>query len=630
VFVLPGVLTDEQGLRANSDIYLIDHALTISDADVTQLRSQISSHPQLTERIAAMFGVDIDESTNSDSVKSQILQKFWKFANCYHLSGSTSSSNWFVMDELGSAVAHSGEPNVICVPFLFIQAMPGTAQGPSQPQLISFSIMWPVQDIAHQDYVERDFCPWITTPVDRIAHLADWITGIDEDLLEQLTNGSTFHNELLAEITEKGGIDGNCFAARDITTSDANNTFVSSRQPPLPPLEGSEWKVYTPPDDPLRLHATVGGLSLPSFSLVENKAEADILWLSDSMKAEEASEFWVASSSTEQNSRFVNQFPYEGVFCLKDNLSREVSRCLGMPKWWLPSYDLETQLPIFVGDYLNRQNKQAATTASTGDNSDDDKSCNERDYNVWIAKPSNGTRSAGHVVSDSLVRIIRSLEINKSRIAQKYIERPLLYQGKYKFDMRFVVMVRSLEPGKEEIYVYDDFWCRVANKSHHIDSTNSGSGDHKASTLNQVLLEDPESYLTAGHLLAGVDQRDKLPSCDEVIAGLIEHYPFLSWDQIYSEICHLLREVFLGLSVGQGGKMHAPRARAIYGVDVMLEAVTNPAREVIDATPKLLEVSFAPSNNAACEAYAKQYPSYVNDVFSCLFLGEQSNVTRLL
>jgi hypothetical protein len=39
--------------------------------------------------------------------------------------------------------------------------------------------MWPVQDIEYVAYVERDFCPWITTPIERIAHLDDWVSGVD-------------------------------------------------------------------------------------------------------------------------------------------------------------------------------------------------------------------------------------------------------------------------------------------------------------------------------------------------------------------------------------------------------------------------------------------------------------------
>jgi tubulin--tyrosine ligase-like protein 12 len=573
-----------------------------------------------------MFGVDTSGEINGEEVKNQILEKFWKFANCYHVSGDKSSSIWFLMDEMGSAVGHSSEPNVVCVPFMFIQPPPSGSLS-AQPQLTSFSIMWPVRDIDFEDYVERDYCPWITTPIDRIAHLADWINGIDEDLIAQLTKGAEYHEELLSEITNKGGsFDINIFEGR------GNPTFVTNRQAPVSPpslWEGKILKVYTTAYDPLRLRSEHGGLTHASFTLVDSKEEADILWLSDPVKPDEAAEFWLSSTENDQSQtvRFVNQFPYEGLFCLKDNLTREIARCLGSPSWWKPTFDLETQLPLFVGHYLNSQKKQQdiAVQSISG-------AVHNKDYNIWIAKPNNSTRSVGHVVSSSLIRIIRSLEIDKSRIVQKYIEKPLLFQGKYKFDMRFVVLVRSLELGKEEVYVYNDFWCRVANKSHHIETTSSVSeSDEGTTNLNRAVLEDPESYLTAAYVLPGVQQRAKIPSCDDVIASLMDSYPFLDWNKIYENICNMLRELFLGLPRGQEGKMHAPKARALYGCDVMLEAVTNSFGEVIDAQPKLLEVTFTPSNNATMvDTFEKIYPSYVNDVFGCLFLGEQVNVKRLL
>jgi hypothetical protein len=59
--------------------------------------------------------------------------------------------------------------------------------------------------------------------------------------------------------------------------------------------------------------------------------------------------------------------------------------------------------------------------------------------------------------------------------------------------------------------------------------------------------------------------------------------------------------------------------------DVILERTSEGVQ------PKLLEVTFVPSNSAVNSLFSKQYPSYVNDVFGVLFLGEENpNLTRLL
>ena len=58
------------------------------------------------------------------------------------------------------------------------------------------------------------------------------------------------------------------------------------------------------------------------------------------------------------------------------------------------------------------------------------------------------------------------------------------------------------------------------------------------------------------------------------------------------------------------------RSVGVYGADVMLAS---------DGTPYLLELSFAPDNSTI----AKQHPSFWNDLFAAVFLGESSNVVWL-
>jgi tubulin--tyrosine ligase-like protein 12 len=48
------------------------------------------------------------------------------------------------------------------------------------------------------------------------------------------------------------------------------------------------------------------------------------------------------------------------------------------------------------------------------------------------------------------------------KIAQKYIESPCLL-GVKKFDLRFVVLLKSVLP--LEVYVYDEFYTRLSNNA---------------------------------------------------------------------------------------------------------------------------------------------------------------------
>ena len=52
------------------------------------------------------------------------------------------------------------------------------------------------------------------------------------------------------------------------------------------------------------------------------------------------------------------------------------------------------------------------------------------------------------------------------KVAMKYIENPLRYRGA-KFDLRFFVLVRSIEP--LEVYVHDLFLVNVAKNDFTLD-----------------------------------------------------------------------------------------------------------------------------------------------------------------
>lgn len=591
--------------------------------------SIVSLAPEVMDRLCGMMAISVtansddgnisedNERRSQQSLANEICHEIWKHVGCYCLGGQWV---WYLQDEVGSSVGHSSEPNVICVPFIHIV----TTDDNTFPTMTPYSLLWPVHPIGPGESVERDYCSWVTTPIERICHLVDWLGEdvVDSDLVDQIMTNYRHHASVLNEIHQQ-------FIQK------MNAVRASPPHPKVPSLvdfvtnlsPGAKLRVWTSPDDPLRLKHPSSGLSHPSFELVEEPSHAHILWYSEPLK--ETPRAWINSgyspkSSLELNDnskvsaadlesstdslfvspddQFINQFPFEGVFLIKSHLAREIARNIGLPEWWNESYDLETHLMQYVGDYLCRR-----------------RNLSEYDQNVWIIKPSIGTRSQGHVISDSLIHTIRLLEINKNRVAQKYVERPLLWRNGRKWDMRWIVCVRSFHP--LELYVYNVFWARVANKS-SVASASSGS---------EAIWEDREKAYTAMWVLEGIKQEEPLPDYLEVIQGLEELYPNLQWSEIQQSIHKLLLETFYGLSSAQPNGMHCPHARGLYGCDVILERQTDKEGEREIIQPKLLEVTFVPSNSAVNSLFTKQYPSYVNDVFGVLFLGEENpNLTRLL
>ena len=74
------------------------------------------------------------------------------------------------MDEVGSAIAYSEDPNCICVPFLYFSL--------DHKNIIPYSIVWPCKDIEREGTLTRDYCPrWMKDPKVRDSYLHTILQG---------------------------------------------------------------------------------------------------------------------------------------------------------------------------------------------------------------------------------------------------------------------------------------------------------------------------------------------------------------------------------------------------------------------------------------------------------------------
>eukprot|EP00947_MAST-08B_sp_MAST-8B-sp1_P002230 g2230.t1 len=83
------------------------------------------------------------------------------------------------------------------------------------------------------------------------------------------------------------------------------------------------------------------------------------------------------------------------------------------------------------------------------------------DSNVWIVKPAATCRGVGVVLHRNLEAILVRGEQLQSRVVQKYVERPLLLRGAFKFDLRQWVLVTSWQP--LVVWVYDAPYARLCS-----------------------------------------------------------------------------------------------------------------------------------------------------------------------
>ncbi|URE47899.1 tubulin--tyrosine ligase-like protein [Musa troglodytarum] len=517
----------------------------------------------------------LPEWAPSEPLPDRVIGAMWLYLMTYRLADEEKIDEtpvWYVMDELGSALRHSDDANFRVAPFLF---MPDGKLASA----VSFSVLWPIQDVHHGEECTRDFLFGIGEDKQRSARLTAWFHTPENYFIQEFKK---YQQQL---------------ASRSLPAPKEALITRSILQ-----HDGHSLQVYT--DIP---HVEEF-LTHPKFVLTTNPKDADIIWTSMQVDPEVKKAFELTDL------HYTNQFPFEACLVMKHHLAETILKaaylmtislfldsmlnctccgevvfsmhiltqtktlsslltefCVnlflltsiytgtGRPEWLQPTYNLETQLSQLIGDYFVR--KQDALN------------------NLWILKPWNMARTIDTTVTEDLSAIIRLMETGP-KICQKYIEHPALFKGR-KFDLRYIVLVRSMDP--VQIFLFDVFWNYRGRLNH---------------------MNTPE------------------------FVREFEEEHQVNWQTIHQGIQDMIRSVF-DSAAAVHPEMHNPQSRAMYGVDVMLDHLFK---------PKLLEVTYCPDCGRACKYDTEAIVGnggifrgrdFFNTVFECLFLGKTAHVTPL-
>ncbi|EOY30254.1 hypothetical protein QUC31_020351 [Theobroma cacao] len=403
-YCLQSLEVDIPGPLGESAVEILEFLPTLSSLNGVDASKILETEKHVVD---SMLQPRLPEWSAEEPLADCVLNAMWLYLMTYRLADEEKLDEtpvWYVMDELGSALRHSDEPNFRVAPFLF---MP---EG-NLASAVSYSILWPTQNVKKGEECTRDYLFGIGEEKQRSARLTAWFYTPQNYFIQEYEK---HHNKL---------------QSRSLPSLPIESSLTSG----VCRSDGSALCVYT--DIP----QVEEFLTRPEFVITNEPKDADIIWTS--MQVDE--EMKKVVGITDQ--QYVNQFPFEACLVMKHHLADTIQKAQGSPGWLQPTYNLETHLSQLIGDYCLRKRDGL--------------------NNLWILKPWNMARTIDTTVTDNLSTIIRLMETGP-KICQKYIEHPALFQGK-KFDLRYIILVRSITP--LDIFLSDVFWVRLANNPYTLE-----------------------------------------------------------------------------------------------------------------------------------------------------------------
>ncbi|TMW96038.1 hypothetical protein EJD97_008005 [Solanum chilense] len=357
--------------------------------------------------VDSMLQPRLPKWTAGEPLTDRVINAMWLYLMTYRLADEEKideTSVWYVMDELGSALRHSDKPNFRVSPFLY---MP---EG-NLASAVSYSILWPIDDVREGDECTRDYLFGIGEEKQRSARLTAWFHTPKNYFIKEYEK----YKNKLQSIKIASPVQGS-----SITSS----LFCG---------DGRTLRVYA--DIP----QVEEYLTRPEFVITTEPKDADIIWTSMQIDKD------TKKATGINDEQYINQFPFEACLVMKHHLAETIQKAHGLVEWLQPTYNLETQLSHLIGDFHIRESENLD--------------------NLWILKPWNMARTIDTTINSNLSAIIRLMETGP-KICQKYIEHPALFKGR-KFDLRYIVLVRSIEP--LEIFLAEVFWVRLANNTYTLE-----------------------------------------------------------------------------------------------------------------------------------------------------------------
>lgn len=429
-----------------------------------------------------------------------VWNKMWPMLNSYNVDGPDGYTTWYLMDEVGSAIAYERSPNCRVYPiYVNLQGIQGleSSGGP-----YGLSLLWPIREISAGEALTRDYLPssyatdfaaicenFQELPLEKRIEL---LKATPANPLNPLKLSETITLETMRQLKEIGFFD---LPSGQLTADSTTIRIVKARAEEVAAYladvdrssahAGCELLIETPVgwqhinnllDEPAEqqhvtplkiycdrddyLSASCLQKMAGRFQFVADAAEADILYLIDHVIDVET------DKEHEKHNKILTQFWWEGMIVTKNHFIRTMKAAwlkAGHTSsdnhfcwpWIAPTYDLSkpADFAAFIGHFVAIATAERENTSMT-----------ELD-NMWMLKKHTGRQGIDYPITSNLSCAIRHTDL-WPRLACKYITRPCLFNG-CKFDLRYYVVVLSLQPLK--IFRHQIFIPRASNVSYSLD-----------------------------------------------------------------------------------------------------------------------------------------------------------------
>ncbi|ORY81192.1 hypothetical protein LY90DRAFT_697816 [Neocallimastix californiae] len=234
----------------------------------------------------------------------------WKYINVYQYTVLTDGEEeniitWYFLDEVGNAIQHSDDPNVVCIPFIYNNGS----------QNVEYSLFYPIKNICSGEMITRNKLPVELNEKEKKAYILSYIDNPLEEMPENC--------------------DSLCKNVEEWKQKEVNNDFELKTPNVIAPLEKPEVEIPK-----IKIYTDLISISFylkdSNVEFVKDIKDADIIWISG-----EVEQF----KNNQKLSRFPNQLCVTNPLYLKLMLNKVYGNNNDI---MCESYDMTTEMTEFV------------------------------------------------------------------------------------------------------------------------------------------------------------------------------------------------------------------------------------------------------------------------------------------